>query len=233
MPFGMALIFALTIATSCASPSFISPTAESLAATTTVLTPTFALSRMVTPPSSTPTPQTLPSATASATMSATPTIDLASLIDVWAIHTDQERGFSFEYPALYNYAPYQADCGIRTVTDGIAVGALNYLLIFSDVNTDFHSFVDRTINEKKTQNGWVIESRRETEINQQSSITIEYRTDANGGRYGTVTFFYDNKRASVYAFNIVGFSIDCDIPGSKLNEYSLHDHMIQTFKMAP
>jgi hypothetical protein len=158
---------------------------------------------------------------------------MESLRDSWVTYEDKNYGFTFEYPAVYDYEPYKVNCGVRKPNgDIIKVGALNDLFIIPTTSSDLAAYVKELI-ETKQAGGWVIETTQTSEFNQQQAITMEYRTDANGGRYGKAVFFYDKTRALIYAFGVVGFDTYCGVPGSKLNEYSLQEHLVNTFRMTP
>jgi hypothetical protein len=150
----------------------------------------------------------------------TKTLDYSKFTGVWKKYHNSSYGFSFEYPAIYDEAPY-TPCGVKTNQDAVSLGGRSDLLILDPNGLGLKDFIDQTIKTK----GYSLQAQKNELIDGYDSITIEYRF---GGlnRFGTFTMF---KRGSlVFAFGFTAGAA-CDIPESQLFEIDAYQHMIMTF----
>lgn len=168
----------------------------------------------------------------------TPTINPA-LIGAYNQYINDEFGFSFEYPAVYDIEPYTI-CGLvprENVNDDMGqpyqffmnIGFRGEFGILENGFSSLGEFVDQWIQQKVASSSWILSSRINREINETQAITIEYRFGGRGG-YATSTFF--GLSGQVYIFNISAGAF-CDFPEVGLNEFDNFNHAIETFKFIP
>jgi hypothetical protein len=176
------------------------------------------------PPTYTPT-QT-PTANLSPTM--TPTFDYVKYVDSWSTYTNENFGFSFDYPTIYDVSPYSS-CRVHVNTSEpwifyLDLGYRSELAIANNDLSSFSDYVDRWVQSIKNREDWSLWSRYGRVINSYQAATIEYNFSI---RYGTTTFF--GKNHNIYIFNWTAGS-GCDIPEIRLYEYDAYNHAVETFK---
>jgi len=149
------------------------------------------------------------------------TVDNKKFVGVWKKYHNKAHGFSFDYPAIYDEAPY-IFCGVKTDQDRVSLGGRSDLLFLDSGGLDLQEYVSQTLKDY----GYTPQTQKSGTIDGHDSITIDYRF---GGlnRFGTFTMF--KRDELIFAFSFTAGAI-CDIPQAQIFEFDAYWHMIETFQ---
>ncbi len=155
---------------------------------------------------------------------------------IWTTHRNDQYGFSFEYPAIYDEEANRETCGVRTDTNledprmgpikfQIQVGLQIYLFVLDPQGSSLGDFVNRFVKEREGAE-WILQSKRDISVHEVKGKKIDFRF---GGlrRYGTVTFVKRSGNIWLFAFTA---GAQCDFPEQGIEELAAYEHMLKTFK---
>lgn len=171
------------------------------------------------------TPIPTPTATSVPTLPPTPTLEpiVTTAADIeWTAYINDARGFSFEYPTVYDEPAYS--CGPREdAGGGITVGNRIYISTQESMEVELDAIADNFVADVEQ-----VERRVSTHVSGEEALTVDYRFGGTG-RFGTVTFM---KHADqLWSFNWTAGAF-CD-PGGKVFEGDAYSHLLETFQFTP
>ena len=172
---------------------------------------------------STPTPAQTPTNSPAPTAigpTADSTINLSNAL--WATYQNNTYGFSFDYPVIYESAPFKATCGLRDLGGGILLGARIELGIYPVASVTLDDFTRQFLSSKD----WTLENQDAATVGGQSAISVEYRF---GGlnRFGTLNLVKHNDVVLVLGFSSGSFCADL---APEDDEASAYQHILDTFQ---
>lgn len=109
-------------------------------------------------------------------------IPTSSASAVWSVYHNSQYGFIFEYPIAYEESSYIDSCGIKEDNDGIHLGHRIDLLFIESNGLNQTEYAKNLLQSK----GWTSDSLKNTTVNGQEAITVEYRFGGTN-RFGTFT----------------------------------------------
>ena len=214
---GSFVLLALLMA--CSSP--LAQTSN-LPAQTSTLTPD---SRLIRDATATAMMATIMVSPAAQTETAVP--DLSGLRGVWSSYTNDDLGFSFEYPAAYDAEPLKSwGCGIRLADNTVFFGMDNSLSVTSADGLDLTEYVDRYIR----QQGTSFDAWRRGDFDPNSGpagIIVEYFLRGGVNHSGIVVFL--QRDDSVYVFRVL-LSLACSVSEIDVVSPVPFYHAVETFK---
>ncbi len=169
-------------------------------------------------PSAVQTQTASPTAPASETPLVTPSLGNA----LWATYQSKTYNFSFEYPAIYEMAPFKAACGLRDLGTSLKLGARIEIVMYAVGSISLEDFTHQLLTTKE----WVLENQDNGQLGGLSAININYRF---GGlnRFGTLTLVKHSE--VVVALGFTSGSFCADLPAED-DEASTYQHILDTFQ---
>jgi hypothetical protein len=115
-------------------------------------------------------------------LTSTPTLDFARFANTWKQYHNETYGITFEYPALYDEAPYQAyGCNIRLSTSKsgvyIDVGERISVSIENAPQQTLGAYVEAFIQDNAGPD-FTVTSRENGRVGGVQAIAVEYRFGA-------------------------------------------------------
>jgi hypothetical protein len=167
----------------------------------------------------TPSPtQAAPTATASAESSFTPSPGNA----LWATYQSKTYRFSFEYPAIYEMAPFKTTCGLRDLGSSLTLGARIEIVMYPVGSISLEDFTRQLLSTKD----WMLENQDNGLLGGLSAININYRFGGTS-RFGTITLVKHDQ--VVVALGFTSGSFCADLPPED-DEASTYQHILDTFQ---
>ncbi len=173
--------------------------------------------------SATPSPvltQSGPTVTASTSPLYTPSPGNA----LWATYQNKTHNFSFEYPSIYEMAPFKAACGLRDQGSSLTLGARIEVVIYPVGSITLDDFTRQFLSTKD----WVLENQDNGLLGGLSAININYRF-GGPNRFGTLTLVKHEQ--VVIALGFTSGSFCADLPPED-DEASTYQHILDTFQFS-
>ncbi len=172
--------------------------------------------------SATPLPAQAQTASPAAAASATPLTTPSPGNALWATYQSKIHHFSFEYPAIYEMAPFKATCGLRDLGTSLNLGARIEIVMYPVGSISLDDFTLQFLSTKD----WVLENQDNGQLGGLNAININYRF---GGlsRFGTLTLVKHNEE--VVALGFTSGSFCADLPRED-DEASTYQHILDTFQ---
>ncbi|MEO8356047.1 MAG: hypothetical protein ABI621_09035, partial [Chloroflexota bacterium] len=140
----------------------------------------------------------------------------------WKTYQNNTFGFSMEYPARYDEAPYNDTCGIKVSNEGIRLGHQIEILFLAANGLSLEEYTSNLLRDKD----WRMESQRYQTVSGLNAITVDYRFGGTN-RFGTVTLVDYQGLIVAFGFTPGNF---CEIPGSQITEPDAYSHIIESFR---
>ncbi len=144
---------------------------------------------------------------------------------IWSIYHNNQYGFTFEYPTVYDEASYKDSCGLKENRDGIHLGHQIDIFFMESNGLNLTGYANSLIKNK----GWTSDSVKNVTINGLEAVTAEYRFGGTN-RFGTFTLIEHNMH--IFALNFSAGSF-CDLPEAQVFEPEVYSHILETFQLAP
>ena len=142
---------------------------------------------------------------------------------LWKTYRNEALGFTFEYPAIYDEAPYNETCGLKERNDGVHLGHQIDLSVLNSGGPGLAEFTSDLIQNK----GWSVDSQTTEPLNGLEAITIQYRFGGTN-RFGAAALVRDGER--IFAFNFLAGGF-CDVPDPQASEPNAYSRMLETFRL--
>ena len=149
-------------------------------------------------------------------------IPTSSASAVWSVYHNSQYGFTFEYPTAYEESSYIDSCGIKEDSHGIHLGHQIDLLFIESNGLKKTEYAKNLLQSK----GWISDSLKNTTVNGQEAITVEYRFGGTN-RFGTFTLIERNHHIFILSFSAGSF---CDMPEVNVFEPEVYSHLLATFQ---
>ncbi len=143
-------------------------------------------------------------------------------------YRNEEYGFEFKYPAIYDEKEEFQSCGLKENINTIepylfvSVAGRVWVQILDSEGLNLSEYID-----KKTKQDLKIESRKNGMIDGNESIEISYRISGSNA-WGEMAFILKNK--NFYAFSLERPNFECDSEIDNISIYSVYGTVISTFK---
>jgi hypothetical protein len=152
----------------------------------------------------------------------------------WKTYHNQQYGFSFEYPAIYDQARYRERYGISLSDQpedsdfgrtkfSLTMCYRVYLDIYDARGLSLEAFFNRALKKGDISN---IESKTVTSVNGVKGYQVDYRFGGMN-RFGTITFL--KKKNHIFVFHTEAWGGNDSDPVSEWDAYA---KMIDTFKFS-
>ena len=142
---------------------------------------------------------------------------------LWKTYRNDDRGFTFEYPAIYDEAPYSESCGLKESSDGVHLGHQIDLLFLNSGGVGLAEFTSDLLQSK----GWSVDSQTTEPLNGLEAVAIQYRFGGTN-RFGSATLVKDGDLIYAFNFSAGGF---CEVPDPQASEPNAYSHMLETFRL--
>ncbi len=172
--------------------------------------------------SATPSPVQTQVITSTATASTTPLTTPSPGNALWATYQSKTYNFSFEYPAIYELAPFKTTCGLRDLGPTLNLGARIEIVMYPVGSITLEDFTHEFLSTKD----WVLENQDNGQLGGLNAININYQF---GGlnRFGTLTLVKHSE--VVVALGFTSGSFCADLPPED-DEASTYQHILDTFQ---
>ncbi len=174
--------------------------------------------------SATPSPAQAQTASPTVTASVTPLTTPSPGNALWATYQSKTYQFSFEYPAIYEMAPFKATCGLRDLGTSLNLGARIEIVMYPVGSISLDDFTLQFLSTKD----WVLQNQDNGQLGGLNAININYQF---GGlnRFGSLTLVKHNEE--VVALGFTSGSFCADLPPED-DEASTYQHILDTFQFS-
>jgi len=147
----------------------------------------------------------------------------------WKIYRNEEIGFEFQYPKVYDEEKHREVCGIKEFDEHFTVGSLVSLWIEDSKGLNLSEYVDKDTNEfMEMFSAFNIESEEGISISGEKAVKVSY------GSYNQRAYLLKN--GEIYKFNI--FNIEgpkCEFrygpdESKYISEIEVFNQMLSTFR---
>lgn len=159
--------------------------------------------------------------------------ELAAYIGQWKTYADQEHGFSFEYPAVYE-SPDFAFCAARAneaPPEGsqfaLSLGSRTNLTLREAADQDLQAVV-KAFQDDPAHQGYQYDAPIERTVGGSPALVLPYRSGGTN-RYAEAVFFISE--GTLYQID-TGTPSACDVAAIDLQELEAYGHMLDTFLFA-
>lgn len=170
-------------------------------------------------PTATRTPRTPTS-----TITPTPTFDFLSYNLTWRRFHSQHYQLSFEYPSIYDEAPFQERCAPVDGYDGVHIADKSEIMSRRHNGLSLVAYIQQFLGEYYRNHQYQIVSETPVSAGEFPARTVDYRFNESGLE-GTFTFVFYNTRALIFSFPP---GEGCDIPELALKESDAYQRAIET-----
>jgi hypothetical protein len=139
----------------------------------------------------------------------------------WMTYRNEEHGFKFQYPKIYDTKEEYQSCRITERDGEFNIGGRSSLSIVNSEEINLSKYVDQLINIKIED----IDAKESRYINGREAISISYRF-GGVGRFGVATFLFKDKK--VFTFNYTAGASICDY--KDISDYVVYEKMVSTFR---
>ena len=154
--------------------------------------------------------------------------------DDWKIYQNEQLGFEFLYPAVYDA---EKACRPGARRNQVWIGERITIDVLKSEDLSIQQYPDRFLDRKAApldrldvdEYGWRIESKESISIGGHDAVRIEYQF---GGMitYGEAVFVADAKNGRVLRFDIVAGGFYCDFSDHNVYESAVFYTILESFR---